>query len=169
MGKPRAPPDPNPTILGYPAQRQSRRLRCPQPRIASWSSPSRRDEAAAEPGCGTRDRYGSRRAARLALVKARRIGVVSAALVSQWMPPPRYAREDIVAISDAVLARPDLRLTRTEDIIRIEALDLEWDIGMMRFEPADPAQVARGPDGRKIGIFLLHGGEGDYRAMAPIA
>ena len=94
---------------------------------------------------------------------------MNAALASRWTPPGRYARADIVALSEAILARPDLALTRTEDIIRIAALGLEWDLGMMRFEPADPAQIARGPDGRKIGIFLLHGGEGDCRAMAPIA
>jgi len=39
----------------------------------------------------------------------------------------------------------------------------------MVYEPADPAQVARGADGKKIGIFLLHGGSGDFKSMEPMA
>ena len=35
--------------------------------------------------------------------------------------------------------------------------------------PRTPAQVARGADGKKIGIFLLHGGSGDYKSMEPMA
>ena len=31
------------------------------------------------------------------------------------------------------------------------------------------AQIARGADGKKIGIFLLHGGSGDYKSMEPMA
>ena len=94
---------------------------------------------------------------------------MNTAFVGEWTPPPRCARPEILATSDAILSRGGFALTRTEDIIRIEALGLEWDIGMMLFEPADPASVPLGPDGKKIGIFLLHGGEGDCRAMAPIA
>jgi len=92
-----------------------------------------------------------------------------ASFVEQWTPPLACARSEILAISDALLSRPALALARSEDIIRIEALGLEWDIGMTVFEPADARQVPAGPDGKKIGIFLLHGGEGDSRAMAPIA
>ena len=42
-------------------------------------------------------------------------------------------------------------------------------MGVTVYEPADPAQVARGADGKKIGIFLLHGGSGDYKSMEPMA
>ncbi len=88
--------------------------------------------------------------------------------MSNWEPPEKVAREDILKSSDAVLGRPSLELKQTEDIFRIEALGLEWDIGTMAYEPAD-GNVARGADGKKIGIFLLHGGSGDYKSMEPMA
>ena len=90
-------------------------------------------------------------------------------LPEEWTPPPRYGRDEILAVSRSVLAGTGLKLNKTEDIFRIEALGLEWDIGVMVTEPADPGRIATGADGRKIGIFLLHGGEGDFRAMQPMA
>ena len=64
---------------------------------------------------------------------------------------------------------PICRCAQTEDIFRIHALGLDWDMGVTVYEPADPAQIARGADGKKIGIFLLHGGSGDYKSMEPMA
>ena len=86
-----------------------------------------------------------------------------------WQPPERVSREDTIARSDAVFAKPDLPLRQTEDIFRIHALGLDWDMGVTVYEPADPAQAARGADGNKIGIFLLHGGSGDFKSMEPMA
>jgi hypothetical protein len=86
-----------------------------------------------------------------------------------WEPPAQLDRDTVVARSDAVLARPDIPLKRTEDVFRIEAVGLEWDMGVMVYEPSDPAQVARGADGKKIGVFLLHGGSGDFKSMEPMA
>ncbi len=88
---------------------------------------------------------------------------------SAWEPPESISREDILARSDAVLAKPSLPLRQTEDIFRIHALGLDWDMGVTVYEPADAAQIARGADGKKIGIFLLHGGSGDYKSMEPMA
>src|SRR5919199_2506978 len=88
---------------------------------------------------------------------------------SAWEPPQSVSREDTLARSDAVLAKPDLPLRQTEDIFRINALGLDWDMGVMVYEPADSAQIARGADGKKIGIFLLHGGSGDFKSMEPMA
>jgi hypothetical protein len=89
--------------------------------------------------------------------------------LGNWQPPESASREDTVARSQAVLAKPDLPLRETEDIFRIEALGLDWDMGVAVYEPREPAQIARGADGRKIGIFLLHGGSGDYKSMEPMA
>jgi hypothetical protein len=86
-----------------------------------------------------------------------------------WRPPESIARDEIVARSEAILAKPDLPLRQTEDIFRIPALGLDWDLGVMVYEPADPAKVSRGADGKRIGIFLLHGGSGDYKSMEPMA
>jgi hypothetical protein len=33
------------------------------------------------------------------------------------------------------------------------------------YEPQPAAKITRGADGRKVGIFLLHGGAGDYKSM----
>ena len=88
---------------------------------------------------------------------------------SAWQPPEFIAREEIVARSAAILAKPDLPLRQTEDVFRIHALGLDWDLGVMVYEPAEDARVARGADGKRIGIFLLHGGSGDYKSMEPMA
>src|ERR1043165_514263 len=75
-----------------------------------------------------------------------------------WQPPESVSREETLARSAAVLAKPSLPLRQTEDIFRIHALGLDWDMGVTVYEPSDAAQIARGADGKKIGIFLLHGG-----------
>ena len=88
---------------------------------------------------------------------------------SGWEPPESIAREDILARSDAILSKPSLPLRQAEDIFRINALGLDWDMGVTPYEPADAAKIARGADGKKIGIFLLHGGSGDFKSMEPMA
>ena len=86
-----------------------------------------------------------------------------------WQPPESIARDEVVARSNAILAKPDLPLRQAEDIFRIQALGLDWDMGVTVYEPADPAQISRGADGKRIGVFLLHGGSGDYKSMEPMA
>jgi len=88
---------------------------------------------------------------------------------TQWQPPSNISREETLARSEAVLAMPDLALRETEDIFRIHALGLDWDMGVKVYQPVDPLRIARGADGKRIGIFLLHGGSGDYKSMEPIA
>lgn len=86
-----------------------------------------------------------------------------------WEPRPTYSNEEVVAMDREVRARPDIELTAREDLFRIDALGMKWDIGVHVVEPADPRQAARGPDGKKIGFLLLHGGDGDYRSCAILA
>src|SRR3954466_13421984 len=95
--------------------------------------------------------------------------MASAVANALWEPPPALGREEVLSISDRVLSRPDLPLKQTEDVFRIRALEMDWDMGVMVYEPADSAQIPRGADGKKIGVFLLHGGSGDYKSMEPIA
>src|SRR5438552_8110759 len=83
--------------------------------------------------------------------------------LKEWAPPQNITREETIASSEAVLARPDIPLRQAEDIFRIRALRLDWDLGVMVYEPADANAIARGADGKRIGIFLLHGGSGDYK------
>jgi hypothetical protein len=88
---------------------------------------------------------------------------------STWEPPADVTREAIVAASDVVLARPDLPLDVREEIFRIRVHDLDWDIGGKVYQPMDPDAVPVGPDGKRIGAFLLHGGGGDHRGTEPLA
>jgi hypothetical protein len=84
-------------------------------------------------------------------------------------PPSELRLTEIKAASDALLNRPDIAVRGeqgyVEDIIRIEVADMEWDLGMSVHEPVDPADIAVGADGKKVGIFLLHGGSGDFKSM----
>lgn len=88
-------------------------------------------------------------------------GVVSAA----YEPPPEVSREEIVKISNTVISMPDIKVKSREEVFRIRVLDMDWDIGGMVYEPEDPSRIPVGPDGKKIGVFFLHGGSGDHRSM----
>lgn len=78
-------------------------------------------------------------------------------------------RDSVVGLSNELLNSKLLELDETEDIFRVESLGMEWDFGVGIFQPKDAANQAAGPDGRKIGIFMLHGGDGDYKLMEPVA
>jgi hypothetical protein len=86
-----------------------------------------------------------------------------------WEPPDSLPRERIVALSQSILSRPDLPISEREEIFRIDSLGLEWDIGLMLYQPQDERRIPKDADGRKIGFFLLHGGAADHRSMAPLA
>lgn len=80
-----------------------------------------------------------------------------------WEPPRSLNRAQLIEISDRVLALPDLPIRRTEEIVTIPCAGMDWDIGAIIYEPEDASRIPLGPDGRKIGFFLMHGGAGDYR------
>ena len=86
-----------------------------------------------------------------------------------WHPPAAWSREQVIATSDAVLVMPVGKVGEREDIFRLCALELDWDIGVRVYEPQPSADIARGADGKKIGVFLLHGGAGDYKSMEKFA
>ena len=78
-------------------------------------------------------------------------------------PPERIERADIVGASDDVMAMPDIPFSETETIFRINVADMDWDIGVMVYEPAEAERAPNGADGRKVGVFLTHGGASDWR------
>jgi len=90
-------------------------------------------------------------------------------ILAEWSPPSEISREEILQTSAAVLARPDIPLNIREEIFRIRVLEMDWDMGAMVYEPEDPSQIPSGPDGKKLGIFLLHGGSGDHRETQVVA
>lgn len=85
---------------------------------------------------------------------------------SSWSPPAELSREHIIAASEDVHALPDIEIRSEEIIFRVRSAELDWDIAGMIYEPVDFADIPTGPDGRRIGIFMQHGGEGDHRGMA---
>ena len=94
----------------------------------------------------------------------------SAGLADTYVPPQDVSETDAIAMIERFMARPDVVLKGggsgyVEDIIRFTAVGMDWDIGMSVHEPADPGAMPRGADGKKIGIFLLHGGAGDFKSM----
>lgn len=85
-----------------------------------------------------------------------------------WTPAETIGRAEIVGTSKEVLGYKDTPLTEKEDVFRVEAVGLEWDMGVMVYEPAAES-AAIGADGNKVGVFLLHGGDGDFKSMDRIA
>ncbi len=86
-----------------------------------------------------------------------------------WHPPTTWPREQVIATSDSVLAKPASEVKEAEDIFRLAALGLDWDIGVRVYEPQPTNAIARGADGKRVGIFLLHGGAGDFKSMEKFA
>ncbi len=85
-----------------------------------------------------------------------------------WTPPERISKPEMVAISQAILSEPDIAFREYEDIFRIHSNGMDWDIGNVVYEP-DASSAPRGPDGKKIGIFMTHGGASDWRSIESLA
>ncbi len=86
-----------------------------------------------------------------------------------FQPAEHITRDEIAAASKRLLARPDISFREREVIHRITVADMDWDIGVMLYEPTDPEQIPKGADGRSVGVFLTHGGASDWRSMEPLA
>ena len=72
-------------------------------------------------------------------------------------------------VSEEMHATADTPITESEDVFEVEAVDLPWEIGVMIYQPVDESRIATMPDGSSVGLFLLHGGSGDFRAMESFA
>jgi hypothetical protein len=86
-------------------------------------------------------------------------------LAAAWEPPAEMTREAIIEASRDLLARPDIPITVTEDIFRIRAVEMDWDGAGAVYQPTDPSRIPAGADGKKVGLFMIHGGGGDQRGM----
>ena len=82
-----------------------------------------------------------------------------------WQPPEFVTREQCIEDSEDVLGRTDIPIKRSEDIFRINVLGMDWDLGMVVYEPKDSKKIPLGADGKKAGFFLLHGGSGDFKGI----
>jgi len=83
-----------------------------------------------------------------------------------WEPPSDIHMEQMIADTEEIFAMPDIPIGIEEDIIRINAVGMEWDVGGEVFEPRDSRRIPKGADGKKVGLFLIHGGGGDHRSKA---
>lgn len=84
----------------------------------------------------------------------------------EWL---QVSRPELVQMSEKVLAMPDIPIQAKEEVIRIRALEMDWDIAAMVYQPEDLSRIPVGPDGKKIGLFLLHGGSSDHRSLDKFA
>jgi hypothetical protein len=88
---------------------------------------------------------------------------------AEWNPPSKLSRQEIVEGSQKVMAMPDIPITAEEEISRIRVLGMDWDIAVKVYEPEDPSNIPIGPDGKKVGVFIIHGGGGDHRGKDSLA
>ena len=88
---------------------------------------------------------------------------------SSWQPSDVVSREDVLKLHQEVSAMTELPITIREDIFRVRVLEMDWDIGVSIYQPQDLSKKSSGPDGKKIGVFLLHGGVSDFKSVERIA
>lgn len=84
----------------------------------------------------------------------------------EWITVPKA---ELVHSSTNILAMPDIPVRSNDIVQRVTSLGLDWDVAGAVYEPLDSALIPIGPDGKKIGIFLLHGGAGDHRSKHDFA
>lgn len=101
-------------------------------------------------------------------VKTDRMAEATTAYVAgyEWITVPKA---ELIRSSTNILARPDIPVRSRDIVQRITSLGMDWDIAGTIFEPTDSSLIPTGPDGKKIGIFLLHGGSGDHRSKQAFA
>jgi hypothetical protein len=85
--------------------------------------------------------------------------------LAQWEPPSFVTRDELVATSKSVLGLPDGQAERSEHVVRLRVLGMDWDFGAVVFKPR---VAAIGPDGKKIGALVLHGGSSDFKSLDPL-
>ena len=86
-----------------------------------------------------------------------------------WEPPQVVSFDEVLKLNDDVTARAGTPIDISEDIFRIHELALDWDIGVVRYARQDASRIPTGPDGKKVGILLLHGGVSDFKSVQRVA
>jgi hypothetical protein len=64
---------------------------------------------------------------------------------STWEPAPVVSREEVLRLHHGVAAMPAIPSNIREDIFRIHALEMAWDIGVVVYEPSDQSKFRRDP------------------------
>lgn len=98
------------------------------------------------------------------------IGLLSVNLAAQeWEIPTEISLEKVISDSEEILGMPDIPIKSREEIFGIRAVGMDWDVGGEVFEPRNAKNIPLGADGKKVGIFLIHGGSGDHRSKRSVA
>ena len=63
---------------------------------------------------------------------------------ASWEPASIISREEVLKLHDEVAARPSFPIRIYEDVFRIQALEMNWDIGVAIYQPQDSVST---PDG----------------------
>ena len=63
---------------------------------------------------------------------------------STWQAPETLSHDQLIAASDDVLGRPDIAFSETEHVFRLNCLGLDWDMGVMVYEPHDATGIPAG-------------------------
>ncbi len=86
-----------------------------------------------------------------------------------YVPPDQISRTEIECQSRDVLDLPDIPFSEAETLLELNAAGLEWDVGCMSYRPHDETAIPSGSDGRKVGVFMTHGGASDWRSLETLA
>ncbi|HYJ15137.1 MAG TPA: hypothetical protein VE170_06575, partial [Candidatus Limnocylindria bacterium] len=62
-----------------------------------------------------------------------------------WEPPQVVSFDEVLKLNDDVTARAGTPIDISEDIFRIHELELDWDIGVVRYTPQDASRIPTGP------------------------
>ena len=86
-----------------------------------------------------------------------------------WEPPATVALAEMLDLDHQVAVLPDRPINIREDIFRVRELEMDWDTGVVIYEPQEPNKISTGLDDKKVGVFLLHGGVSDFKSVERIA
>ena len=94
--------------------------------------------------------------------------MVEAAPAARFKPDEVWEREKVIRVSNELNDRTSCKAVQREDVFRLHALRMDWDIGLQIHEPSD-GHINSGADGKKVGVFLLQDGAGDFKCMERLA
>ena len=86
-----------------------------------------------------------------------------------WEPPAIVTHAETIELHDQVTALPDIPIDISEDLFCIRELEMDWDIGAVIYQSQNADKIPIGPDGKRVGVFLLHGGVSDFKSVDRIA
>src|SRR5918994_5581736 len=69
---------------------------------------------------------------------------------AEYVPPKLVPPDELVAATKEIMSRPSIPTTGkdgwVEDVFRVKAGGMDWDIGTAVYTPSDPSKVAVGAD-----------------------